>query len=168
MNQARKPTRQGVLEMLRRCSIVLLCLALWATAIGFGVINAKPYTAFFMRFGLGPIFSNLGSWGSWGAFQLVQMYPSFVANKGSATWYNKVCFWRNIAFGLEAAIQFAVHLPGGLFSLPLLELAQSLVTIAGTVFAAALAMGLTMSYTATWGSESPLHGRTVNTQSREA
>ena len=34
MSAARKPTRQGILEMLRRCCIVLLCLALWAAAIG--------------------------------------------------------------------------------------------------------------------------------------
>jgi hypothetical protein len=45
MSAARKPTRQGILEMLRRCCIVLLCLALWAAAIGFGVLNAKPYSS---------------------------------------------------------------------------------------------------------------------------
>jgi len=164
---AKKPTRQGVLEMLRRACIVLLCIALWGAAIGFGVLNAKPYSAYFLGFGLSPLVAHLGAWGAWGAFQMIQVYPSFVYNFGGAD-YRFVSNLRNIAFFVEAVIQTAIWFPqGGLFSVPIIDLAKAAITIAGTVLMAAIAMGLTLKYTAMWGAGSPLHGRTVNTEARE-
>lgn len=168
MTTARKPTRQGILDMIRRGCLLLICIAAWAAAIAFGFINAKPYSAFFAGFGLSLFIAQIGAWGTWAMFQLIQMYPSFVQNKAGARWYKKVSFIRNIAFAAETVIQYHVHLPGGVFSLPLPELGQAVITILGTVFAAAGAIAITMIYTDTWGSESPLHGRTVNTSAREA
>jgi hypothetical protein len=111
--------------------------------------------------------AQMGAWGTWGAFQLIQMYPSFVYNFGGAD-YRFVSNLRNIAFFVEVIIQTAIWFPqGGIFSVPILELAKAAITIAGTVLMAAIAMGLTLKYTAMWSAESPLHGRTVNTNARE-
>lgn len=161
-----KASRNQILEGLRRVCIVGLCLCLWAAALGFGVLNVQPYSEYFMGFGLSLLIARIGSWGTWGAFQLVQMYPSFVFNFGGAD-YKFVSNLRNIAFMVEAAIQTAIWFPkGGLFSVPLVELAKASVTIAGTVLMAAIAVGLTLKYTSMWAAQSPLHGQTVNTSAK--
>lgn len=161
-----KPSRHQILEGIRRVLIVCLCLCLWAAAIGFGVLNVKPYGEFFMSFGLSVLIARLGAWGTWGAFQAIQSYPAFVFNFGGAD-FKFVSRLRNIAFGLEAAIQTAIWFPkGGLFSVPWQELAKAGITIAGTVLMAALATGLTLKYTAMWAMQSQVHGQTVNTTAR--
>ena len=168
MVATRKPTRQGIIELLRRICIVLIVLTLWAAAIGFGVLNAQPYTLYFVTFGLPYFIAQMGAWGTWGAFQLVQMYPSFVANQGRSNtkFYRRACWLRTAAFAAEAVIQMNIWLPmDRVFAMALPELAMALVTVAGTVFAAALALTLTLEYTAAWSEESA-SVQTVNTTAR--
>lgn len=163
-----KASRHQVLEAIRRICIVLLCLSLFAMALGFGVLNMKPYTEYFQGFGLSPQVAKAGAVGTWGAFQLIQSYPSFVKSFGGAN-YNFVCKLRLFAFGLECFIQTLIWVPGfNFFSLTLADRFMAVVTITGTTLAFAVAVELTLFYTAMWAAQAEIHGQTVNTTARGA